>query len=270
MMASVKQAAPARPRAMNNKFWIALGILIWLVFVISQIPAVWGAWLMTRGNDQLALSGVSGSVWNGRASLASVKVQQKDYSLGELRWELHPLSLVFLNPCATVHTKQDRQQIDGEVCTSLSGGIELNDADITAPAALFQGALPLPFDGQLSARIEELEVSNQQLQSLNGNLTWSAARIHNGNNWMDLGSFAAELTQAPEGVNANIFNIDGPVQLQLQAMLALAGGGNVKGQFSMSQAFAEEINAGAWISMFAQPDGADNAGNNRYRVDMNL
>ena len=83
---------------MNNKFWIALGILIWLVFVISQIPAVWGAWLMTRGNDQLALSGVSGSVWNGRASLASVKVQQKDYSLGELRWELHPLSLVFLNP----------------------------------------------------------------------------------------------------------------------------------------------------------------------------
>lgn len=270
-MASPKQAAPARPRKMNTTLWVALGILIWLVFVISQIPAVWGAWFMTRGSDQLALSGVSGSLWEGRASLASVKVQGKDYSLGELRWELHPLSLITMSPCATIHTRQDRQQIDGEVCSSLGGSsTELHNADITAPAALFQGALPLPFDGQLSARIEELEVSNQQLQALRGNLTWSSARIHNGNNWMELGSFAAELSEVPEGVSANIFNIEGPVQLQLQAVVALAGGGTVKGQFSISQAFAEEINANAWISMFAQPEGTDDAGNNRYRVDLSL
>jgi Bacterial type II secretion system protein N. len=269
-MASKQQTAPAKSRGMNPKLWIPLGILIWLIFVISQIPAVWGAWFMTRSNDQLALSGVSGSLWNGRASLASVRVQEQDYSLGELRWELHPLSLITLNPCATIHTRQERQQIDGDVCSSLGGSIALREADLTAPAALFQGALPLPFDGQLSARIEDLEIQNQQLQALKGNLTWTSARIHNGSNWMDLGSFAAELSQVPDGVSANIFNIDGPVQLQLQAVLALAGGGNVKGQFSMSRDFAEEINAGAWISMFAQPEGTDDAGNNRYRVDLSL
>lgn len=270
MMASVKETAPARPRRISNKLWIVLGVLAWLVFVISQTPAVWAAWFMTRGSDQLALSGVTGSFWNGRASLASIKVEQKDYSLGELRWELHPFSLLLLKPCATVHTRQDRQQIDGKVCSSLGGNIELHNADISAPAALFQGALPLPIDGHLSARINELRMGDQQVQRLNGNLTWTGARIHNGNNWMNLGSFAAELAHAPEGVSANIFNIDGPVQLQLQTLLALAGGGSVKGQFSMSQAFAEEVNAGAWVSMFAQPDGTDDAGNNRYRVDMNL
>jgi general secretion pathway protein N len=269
-MASVKQTAQAQPRKMNNKLWIVLGVLLWLVFVISQIPAVWGAWFMTRGSDQLALSGVSGSVWTGRAALASIKVEQKDYSLGELRWELHPMSLLLMSPCATIHTKQDRQQIDGEVCSSLGGDLELHDADISAPAALLQGVLPLPVDGQMSVRLEEFQVSGNQVKTLKGNLTWSSARIYNGSNWMEVGSYAAELADTPEGINANIFNIDGPVQLQLQAALASAGGGSVKGHLSMSQAFAEEVKAGAWISMFAQPDGTDDSGNTRYKVDMSL
>lgn len=270
-MVSVNTSVQAKSPKTGNKLWIVLGIVLWLIFVIGQIPAIWGAWLMTRGSDQLALTGVTGSLWTGRASLASVKLGQKDYPLGELHWDLKPLSLLLLKPCAVIKTRQDGQQVEADVCVGLGGSLALYDADISAPATLLKGILPLPIEGQLSAQLEELQINNQQLQELKGNLSWTGARIFNGNNWMDVGSFAAELSDDNNGgVNAKIFNLDGPVNLQLQAAIAAAGGGNVKGEVSMSQEFTEQINAGAWISMFAQADGTDEQGNNRYRVDTNL
>lgn len=270
-MVSVNTSAHAQSRIAGNKLWIVLGILLWLLFVISQIPASWGAWMMTRGSDQLALTGVTGSLWAGRASLASIKVDQKDYALGELQWNLKPLSLLLLKPCAIIKTRQDSQEIEGNMCVGMGGSFALYDADINAPAALFKNILPLPFDGQFSARIEELQTNNKQLQELKGSISWTGARIFNGNNWMELGNYAAELSDDTQGgINAKIFNIDGPVQVQLDAAIASAGGGNVKGEVVMSRGFAEQINAGAWISMFAQADGTDEQGNNRYRVDTNL
>ena len=56
----------------HKKLWIPLGVILFLVFVISNIPAIWGAYLLTRGTG-VALSGVTGTLWNGRASLASVR-----------------------------------------------------------------------------------------------------------------------------------------------------------------------------------------------------
>lgn len=270
-MVSVNTSARVQSHIAGNKRWIALGILLWLLFVISQVPASWGAWLMTRGGDQLALTGVTGSLWTGRASLASIKVNQKDYALGELHWSLKPLSLLLLKPCAIIKTRQDSQEIEGDVCVGIGGSFALYDTDINAPATLFQGILPLPFEGQFSARVEELQTSNQQLQELKGSISWTGARIYNGNNWMELGNYAAELNDDTQGgINAKIFNIDGPVQVQLDAAIAAAGGGTVKGDVVMSRGFAEQINAGAWISMFAQADGTDDQGNNRYKVDTNL
>ena len=56
----------------HKKFWIPLGLVLFLVFVTSSIPAIWGAYVLTRGTG-IALSGVTGSLWQGRASLASVR-----------------------------------------------------------------------------------------------------------------------------------------------------------------------------------------------------
>lgn len=269
-MFSVKKVSLAQPAKMNSKLWIALGVILWLVFVISQIPALWGAWLMTRGGD-LALSGVTGSLWKGHASLASIKIEQKDYSLGGLDWQLQPLSLLLLKPCATIQTRIEGQEIDGEVCSGLGGSIQLRNMDLSASAGLFQGVLPLAIDGQIAAHIDELRMDNQTLEKLKGTLSWTAARIHNGNNWMDVGSYGAELTDdAQGGINASIFNLEGPVILQLQAALLAAGGGTVKGTVSMPTGFAQEINAGAWISMFAQEQESDEEGNKRFTVDTNL
>lgn len=267
-MISLTKSIQARPRSTNNKLWIALGVVLWLVFVFSQFPATWGAWFITRGGEQLALSGITGTLWNGRASLASVKLNQKDFPLGQLEWDLHPLSLLLLKPCATVETRQGDQEIAGEICGGLGGSVELHETDITVLATSLQELLPVPVEGKFTARIEQFQRSDNAVKDLKGVLTWTGARINNGSTWMDVGNYGAELNDNGQGgVNATIFNTEGPVQLQLEAAFAAAGGGTVKGNLSMNSAFEQEINAGAWISMFAKPDGADEQGNNRYIVD---
>lgn len=270
-MASATKTSSASGRRPSIKPWVVLGVVLWLGFAIYQTPAVWGAWLMTRATDQLALSGITGSLWNGSASLASVKIEQEDYSLGELRWQLQPMSLLLLNPCALVETRQEGQQMNGEICVSLNGSLEVHQADFSGPAALFQKTVPFPIDGQISIHLDQLHVKDQQLQQVSGNISWGSAQIFNGSNWMPIGSYAAELNDDTQGgVNAKIFHLDGPVQLDLNGAFPATGGGNIAGTLTMEPDFAQTINAEAWLSMFAREDGTDEEGRVKYQVDTNL
>lgn len=257
-----------RQLRMSKWAWILLALVLMLIFIIRNTPAIWGAYAMTRGG-QLALSGVSGTLWNGSASLASFKVDGVDYSLGQFHWKLHPWSLLTLNPCADIVTEMERQRIEGEVCAGAGDSLKMRDTTISAPATLLQATLPLPIDGQLSVRVEDMEIQGDFLRKLRGNLSWTSARIHNGNNWMGLGSYAAELADDSQGgIAAKVFHLDGPTEVDLQVKLAAGGGGSVNGDLSLTRAFATEVQADAWISMFAQAGETDSEGKTRYRVEL--
>src|SRR5690606_38785394 len=171
---------------------------LWLFFVIKQIPAVWAASLLTQ-SGQLSMSGVTGTLWRGHASLASFRVEDRDYSLGQLQWQLDPLSLFSLSPCARLQTRLERQEIEGRACAGLGNSLELQETTISAPASLLQASLPLALDGQLFARIDRMRVKGDFLQQLSGNMSWTNARIHNGKTWMNLGSHAARLSDDSRG-----------------------------------------------------------------------
>lgn len=257
----------SRP-ASRYLLWVLTGLLLWLVFVISQIPASWAAWAMTR-SGQVGLTGVSGTLWQGRASLASFRVDQTDYSLGQLRWDLDPWTLLLLKPCAVIATELDRQHIDGKVCSGISGELSLHDTTISAPASLLKAAVPLPLDGQISAQIKRMDLQGDYLKSLQGNFSWTSAQINNGKNWMRLGSYAAELKDDQQGgIEAQVFHLDGPTQVDMQVHLLAGGGGSAKGSLMMSREFTREVEADAWISMFAQLEQTDAEGNNHYRVEL--
>src|SRR5690606_5232707 len=131
--------------------------LVTLVFALAQIPATWGAHLMTQGNT-LGLTGVTGTVWQGRASMSSVEIDNIPYSLGELRWRLRPWSLLALKPCANVVAELERQRIEGEVCARINGSVQARNVSVDAPASLIQAGIPTPIDGQLAASIANLEL----------------------------------------------------------------------------------------------------------------
>lgn len=254
----------------HKKFWIPLCIILFLVFVISNIPAIWGAYLLTRDTG-VAVSGVTGTLWNGRASLASVRTNNQEYSLGQLSWSLSPLSLLTLSPCVQVTTNLPMQQFTGEICSSSGGAVNIRNADISLPVALLQEKIPVPIQGQLSSHIDELELRGDVLLKLKGNFTWNSARVNTGTRWLDLGSYAAELSDnGNNGVSAKFFQLSGPVDVTLQIELAAPSGGSVTGELAAPQTFFDAANAHDLLAMFAQQDRVDEAGKTHYRVDINL
>lgn len=254
----------------SKKFWITLGVLVWLYLVVSNLPAVWGAYALTRGGD-IAMNGVSGTVWSGRASLVSVKIKGLDQSIGQLTWKLDGLSLLTLKPCALITTKMENQEFDGYVCVKGKTGLAIKDATLSFPAALVQPMLPLAVGGQFSLTIEQLELGNSRLQKLRGKATWADGRIYNGSNWMALGGLGADLVDdGKNGLSAHIVDISGPLHMDLKGSLPYPTGARVTGTLAMPEPYFREINAGAWISMFATPQANDAQGNLVYAVDLNF
>ncbi len=247
--------------------WVLLGLVLWLVFALRQVPATWGAYAMTQ-SGQLALSGVTGTLWHGRASLTSFKVDGHDYALGQLEWKLEPWTLLTLKPCARLQTRQERQEIDGRVCAGLSGDLRLENTSINLPANVLRN-LPLQVDGQVFAQIEQMQVRGDFLQSLTGKMSWTNARIHNGRHWMPLGGYGANLRDDGQGgIQLNTFHLDGPTEVELDIHLAAGGGGSARGNLSMTREFMNEVQADAWIAMVTSGSETDAQGKTRYRVEL--
>lgn len=254
----------------SKKFWITLGVLVWLYFVVINLPAIWGAYALTRGGD-VAMNGVSGTLWSGRASLVSVKIKGLDQSIGQLTWKLDTLSLFTLRPCALVSTKMDNQEFDGRVCIKGARGVAIKDATISFPAALVQPLLPLAIGGQFALTIEQLELGDSRLQKLRGKATWIDGKIYNGSNWMSLGGIGADLVDdGKNGLNAHIVDLSGLLRLDLNGNLPYPTGARITGNVAMPEAYFREINASAWLSMFAVQQANDAQGNVVYAVDLNF
>lgn len=269
-LASSHSSAQSAPRKLNKKLFIGVGVVLFLWFVLTSIPAIWGGYFLTKGTG-LALSGVTGTLWNGRASLASVTHQGKEYSLGQLSWSLRGLSLLKLNPCLLLTTKLDKQTFEGDVCVGLNGAVTLKNADIALPAALVQQYIPIPIMGQLSAHMDSLVLRGNVLLKLNGKLSWRQAQVNNGANWMEIGSYGADLVDdGKNGIKATLFDLDGPVDIDLVAELKAPSGGRVQGKFVTTKSFLASANAGALLGMFAQHESEDAEGKVHYKVDVNL
>lgn len=263
-------ALPAFSFGLSKKSWIILGVVLWLFFVISHIPAVWGAWLLTRSGD-VAMSGVTGTIWSGRASLTSVKFKQVNYSLGQVTWKLKPLSLLILKPCAHITSALENQQFEGDVCSGFGNRFSMSDVTANFPAMMLQPLLPLGIEGQLSLQLEDLDMANNQLSDLKAKVTWEDAKIYNGSNWMELGKFGADLSDDDKkGLRAHIVDVSSPVRLDVNASLLSPSGGSIKGNLTISEGFQHQTNSQAWLSMFAVPQPSDGQGNINYTVDLNL
>lgn len=254
----------------RKKLWIPLGVVCFLVFAIASIPATWGGYFLTRGTG-LALSGVTGTLWDGRASLASLRTPTREYSLGQLSWQLRPLSLLTLSPCAKVLTRLPQQSFNGEICATATGTLQIRDADISLPSALLQPNLPIPIQGQFSSHIDHLNLRGDVLLALKGNLTWNGARVNTGSNWLDIGNYAAEFTDnGSNGIKGRFFQLAGPMDVDLAVELTAPSGGRISGAVAAPKAFFESANAMDMLAMFAQEDAVGDQGKTRYRVDLNL
>lgn len=239
---------------MKKSRWIILLAVFWLALVVRATPAKWGVWL---AGPPLQMSGVSGSVWSGSAANVLVPIQGGSYSLGSLNWKLKPLSLLTLSPCAKIETRLDTQVLSGVACAGLGGKISLSDMQLTVPAAAVADLWALvKVGGEISVQLESAKFDQDAITELQGKGSWTQARYHNSESWLGLGTIAFDLLEdGSGGLNAKIFDIEGPLQLDLNTQFSMSGAYDIRGDIDLRQEAPVEI--GQLLQVIANQKGQD-------------
>jgi len=234
--------------------WILLLTVIWLALVVRATPAQWGIWL---ADPPLHMSGVSGTVWSGSAASVVVPIQGGSYALGSLHWQLKPLSLLTLTPCAKIETRLDTQILSGVACAGLGGKFSVSDMQLAVPAAAVADLWALvKVGGEISVQLESAKFEQDAITQLQGKGSWTQARYHNSESWLGLGTIAFDLSaDGSGGLKAKVFDIEGPLQLDLNTQFSMSGAYDIRGDIGLRQEAPVEI--GQLLQVIADQNGQD-------------
>lgn len=144
---------------------VAAGIAAFLVFLVALVPAtVLTRWLP----PEVAVAGLDGTIWSGRASNVSLQGRALDAA----SWSCRPWPLLVLEWSCRVLL----QPSGGQVSVSLSGDfdadeIEARDLTGNLPITFFEGiATPKGWTGQLDLDVAKARIAGGLPQEAEGKL----------------------------------------------------------------------------------------------------
>jgi general secretion pathway protein N len=211
--------------------YVLLGVVMYVIFVAGTLPAplVYSHWLQSRLGSW-TLYGVQGTVWEGRAAL----VKSGNLQLENLRWDLHPLSLLWGRLEVALQFKYAAAPGAMVLGRSFAGTWHADDVALELPAAQLTPLLRLPgaeLGGKLAVRLSALTVKQGRVTAAAGSVAWEKAAVRKPVA-VDLGTFAIDLKTTAEGVSGALLDHGGAVQAQ--GLLKL----NADGRYQFTATFA--------------------------------
>lgn len=135
----------------NRYAWIALGLGAYIAFALSTFPAA--AAYRWFAPPELKLTGIEGTVWSGRAALASAG----DLAMQDLRWRIDALPLVIGRVVGRARAALGEGFVESEVTLFPGGDIELRNVRMSTSLASLATAAPIgDVRGQLAVTLERV------------------------------------------------------------------------------------------------------------------
>lgn len=209
---------PTQPARRRYKLLIG-GVLLYALFLILQMPAVWLAGRLPE-TSVIKLNGVDGNLWQGAAGQVTWRAGTDSIELGRLRWTLQPGELLGGGIGLAFEL--------GQTPKLLKGTLRLGGDGITLKSV--QGQLDAPVLGFASRALSLLQPQGSLAldiasMRLDGNRIFGEAKA----DWLGarsgliaapLGDYRAELRADPDGRRARI-----TVQTQ-QGAVGISGNGD--------------------------------------------
>ena len=234
--------------AFNARF-IVLGFLIYIIFLVLNFPAdrAYAYWKSSDSSSSSAsrsfvLSGISGSVWSGKANVASIKRARFE----NVEWSLRPwvlllgevgLSWRFRNS----DTQGSKAGSYGQGVTSLGldGSVSFSSLEAQLPASMVASMAKMQAlqpSGSVGLNLQNVEWSGQSLVSAEGRIVWRGAGV-NLLKPVSLGDLTLTLETRDDEVKGVIADSGGP--LSAEGLLTLSE----DGKYQFNGAFAARGNA---------------------------
>jgi general secretion pathway protein N len=232
--------------------WGLLVVVVYIVFLLVKLPAVQVLSHIELPSD-VKLSGVSGTIWNGKAQ----QLNAHGLPVEDLNWELDVLPLLWGTVSAKVNAGNIREIDD----ISFSGELSFSESSIAAenfqsylPTNLVISLLPLPFPvealGRFRLQLDELEYT-QSCIALIGKGQWLKAQVAGLDQNISLGNFDAYLSCDNGDV---LLEVNEPNSFGLSAIARIPSNMkySVAGKFKPDPNLPREVQQAA--QFFGKPD----------------
>ena len=192
---------------LSRRGLITIAVVTLLITIVATFPARVAYRL--AGVPGVAMSGISGTAWNGTAREASINGSY----LRNLSWQFRPVRLFSGELAYEIGAEPVSGFIDAEVAAALGGSLALRELRGSLPASLLQPALQVPgLQGVVNLDFERLELQDGIPVAANGVLQVSNLVVPLVNR-DSLGGYKADFATQNNGIVASVEDTDGVVDM---------------------------------------------------------
>ncbi len=159
--------------AISRRFAAAISLVLLLM---ATLPAQFARSLLPDG---IGLSGLSGTIWSGRASRSWLVIGDQLFMLGEISWQFIPWRFLWGFPLS-VSSEWGDQKISASVRLKMDGSFEASNVACNMDISFVRLLFPVQVGGILVADIETFSINqNASVRDLRGviglkNAIWTA------------------------------------------------------------------------------------------------
>ena len=201
--------------AKKRRYWLGLLIAVLALMAIAvalvvSVPARFVYNHYAERIQPLRLQGIEGSVWSGKAAMASYAARP----IGPLQWKLDPWSLLRGSAQGTVGLAGPEWTADTQFKLK-PGRIELAAARAGFPASMLSPALDIPslrLLGDIRVDMQDVILENGEIKLAIGQLAWENVGV-SGSAEARLGRVIVEFAPLVDGaIVGNVRDDGGPLE----------------------------------------------------------
>jgi len=237
-----------------NWRYVLIGLLAYVVFLLVQFPAdrAYAWWKAGPGAQQpVVLSGLSGTVWQGRAQRARIDGQH----LQGLAWHFKPWTVLLGKLELDYEVRLHDGFMRGVMAADPQGAVSFEALEAKLPLA--QLSLPaitaLRPSGVVNLNLQNVDWNGEALLSAQGRVVWSGAGISLLQP-LQFGDLALTLETRDDTVIGELSDAGGP--LQAEGLLTLKADGSYQFAGSFAAREGAQSPLGRALSALGRP-GAD-------------
>lgn len=179
---------------------LVLGLLI---FFPARVAYRWFA------PQTVALSGISGSIWNGHAREANVN----EVYLRELTWRFRPAALFTGKFAYAIGASPSSGFVDGNVAVGITGKVLLTDVKASLSLQSLQRSIAIPgLRGKVNVQLERLQLADGLPVAADGFVEVAdliAPLVYSSS----IGGYRADFFTQDSGVGATVEDTDGVIDI---------------------------------------------------------
>jgi hypothetical protein len=214
-----------------------LFVVLFVILGSYFIPASWAVNQLSAKYSFFSYHGVNRFWWNAHIKKANVVLRGYRVFIGDIHWRYEWASIFSANTCVHFYSYDVLMQAEGRVCYDLvNNDFTIHDVDFFLSAEEVAAVSGVEVIGHFDGYIDEINVRNNEVALVQGNVVWKDAQWHNGEKWLSLGQILFTAMTNGEHIVVHGRDVDSPITVDLTALFKKQYIQSIVGSIDVSEA----------------------------------